>query len=77
MALINRCCLSHQILKDGKLWRALNPGEAQQLHKGQAVELTPTKTGKGKDGWNIRPLAEPTQSQRAGKFTAKEPGASA
>lgn len=52
-------------LQDGKLWRAMNPGEAQQLHKGQSVELTPTKTSKGKDGWNIRPLDEPTQSQQA------------
>ena len=52
-------------LKDGKLWRAMNPSEAQQLHKGQAVELIPTKTKKGKDGWNIRPLAEPAQPQQA------------
>lgn len=53
-------------LKDGKLWRAMNPGEAQQLHKGQAVELTPTKTSKGKDGWNIRPLLdEPVKPQQA------------
>ncbi|MEL6555999.1 MAG: hypothetical protein AAFQ63_21445 [Cyanobacteria bacterium J06621_11] len=43
-------------LKNGKLWWALKPAEVQQLRKGQAVELTPTKTRKGKDSWNIRPL---------------------
>lgn len=52
-------------LQDGKLWRAMNPDEAKQLHKGQAVELTPTKISKGKDGWNIRPLDEPTQPHQA------------
>lgn len=52
-------------LQDGKLWRAMNSDEAQQLHKGQAVELTPTKTSKGKDGWNIRPLDELTQPHQA------------
>lgn len=53
-------------LKDGKLWRAMNPSEAQQLHKGQSVELTPTKTSKGKDGWNIRPLSDdPVKPQQA------------
>lgn len=44
----------------------MNLGEAQQLHKGQAVELTLTKTNQGKDGWNIRPLLdEPMQPQQA------------
>lgn len=43
-------------LADGKLWRAMKPAEAQQLSRGQAVELTPTKTKKGKDSWNIRIL---------------------
>ena len=43
-------------LQDGKLWRALKPTEAQQLRKGQTVELTPTKTRQGKDSWNIRLL---------------------
>ena len=46
-------------LEGGKLWRALKPDEAQQLCKGQAVELTPTKTSKGKASWNIRPLDTP------------------
>lgn len=46
-------------LEGGKLWRALKPDEAQQLRKGQSVELTPTKTNKGKASWNIRPLHTP------------------
>ena len=50
-------------LPDGKLWRALNPGEAQQLCKGQAVELTPTRTKSGKASWSIRPLSAPAQPQ--------------
>ena len=54
-------------LEGGKLWRALKPDEAQQLRKGQSVELTPTKTSKGKASWNIRPLdtlpAQPTAPQ--------------
>lgn len=46
-------------LEGGKLWRALKPDEAQQLRKSQPVELTPTKTSKGKASWNIRPLHTP------------------
>lgn len=49
-------------LQGGKLWRALPPSDAQQLYKSQKVELTPTKTGQGKDSWNIRPIdSQPTQ----------------
>ncbi|MEO0644885.1 MAG: hypothetical protein AAFZ17_01815 [Cyanobacteria bacterium J06650_10] len=59
-------------LQDGKLWWALKPNEAKQLRIGQAVELTPTTTSRGKDSWNIRPLdtqqvqqTQPRQSQPA------------
>ena len=51
-------------LKDGKLWRALSLEEAQQLRKGQAVELTPTKTRQGKEAWNIRLLADSTPTSQ-------------
>ena len=54
-------------LQDGKLWWALKPNEAKQLRIGQAVELTPTTTSRGKDSWNIRPLdtqqVQPAQQQ--------------
>ena len=63
-------------LQGGKLWRALKPNEAQQLRKGQAVELTPTTTTRGKDSWNIRPLdtqqlqsAQPQQPQPVAQST--------
>ena len=55
-------------LQGGKLWRALKPNEAKQLRKGQAVELTPVTTSRGKDSWNIRPLdthqVQPAQQQQ-------------
>lgn len=71
-------------LEGGKLWRALKPDEAQQLRKGQAVELTPTKTSKGKASWNIRPLdtqpaqpqpttPPPSQSQQRNSAEAEKP----
>lgn len=50
-------------LDGGKLWRGLDPEEAQQLKKGMNVELTPAKTRGGKQGWNIRPLIVHSQSQ--------------
>lgn len=59
-------------LTDGKLWRALNPKEAQQLRKGQAVELTPTRTRTGKEAWNIRPLDIPPTQARSQQPTAPQ-----
>lgn len=49
-------------LEHGKLWRSLKPQEAQSLHKGQTVALTPV-IKKGKESWNIRPLAASAQPQ--------------
>lgn len=54
-------------LSGGKLWRMMPLEEAEQLHRGMQVELTQTKTKKGKEGWNIRPLStqrsQPAQPQ--------------
>ncbi|PZO16883.1 MAG: hypothetical protein DCF25_11860 [Leptolyngbya foveolarum] len=51
-------------LKYGKLWRALKPQEAQSLHKGQAVALTPV-IKKSKESGNICLPTTPAQPQSA------------
>lgn len=51
-------------LAEGQLWRYLKPYEAQQLTKGQRVELKLTTTTRGKEAWNIRPLSAPAEPQQ-------------
>lgn len=62
-------------LPEGKIWRAMDPDQAQQFYRGQQVFLVPTTNKNGKPSWDIEILdqqqpAPQTQQQPAPMATA-------
>jgi hypothetical protein len=47
-------------LPEGKVWRSMEPEQAKQFTKGQAVHLVPTKNKQGRDSWDIELLGDTT-----------------
>jgi hypothetical protein len=47
-------------LPDGKLWRSMDPDQAQQFTRGQTVYLVPTTNTKGKPSYDIELIAPAT-----------------
>jgi hypothetical protein len=47
-------------LPDGKLWRAMDPDQAQSFTRGQTVYLVPTTNTKGKPSYDIELIAPAT-----------------
>lgn len=43
-------------LPGGKVWRAMDPDQAQQFQRGQLVYLVPTTNKRGKPSWDIELL---------------------
>ena len=69
-------------LPEGKVWRSMEPEQAAQFTRGQAVYLVPTKNKQGKDSWDIElmeggaapsPVATPAvpQAQEIGQYLDK------
>lgn len=52
-------------LPDGKVWRAMEPDQAQQFYRGQQVHLVPTTNKQGKPSWDIEILDTPTAAPTA------------
>ena len=53
-------------LPDGKLWRSMDPDQAQQFTRGQTVYLVPTTNTKGKPSYDIELIATaPTATPQA------------
>jgi hypothetical protein len=61
-------------LPDGKLWRSMDPDQAQQFTRGQTVYLVPTTNTKGKPSYDIELIATaPTAPATAPQATAQAP----
>ena len=63
-------------LPDGKLWRSMDPDQAQQFTRGQTVYLVPTTNTKGKPSYDIEliaPATAPTATTTAPQATAQAP----
>ena len=48
-----------------KVWRAMNPSEAEQFSKGQQVYLVPTTNKKGNPSWDIELLPEVASASKS------------
>ena len=47
-------------LPEGKVWRSMEPEQAQQFTRGQQAYLVPTTNKRGKPSWDIELLADTT-----------------
>ena len=45
-------------LPDGKIWRSMEPAQAQQFYRGQQAYLVPTTNKQGKASWDIELLTD-------------------
>jgi hypothetical protein len=63
-------------LPDGKLWRSMDPDQAQQFTRGQTVYLVPTTNTKGKPSYDIELIAPATAPATAPQATAQAPSQS-
>jgi hypothetical protein len=59
-------------LPDGKLWRSMDPDQAQQFTRGQTVYLVPTTNTKGKPSYDIELIA-PAPAPTAPAATPQAP----
>jgi hypothetical protein len=63
-------------LPEGKVWRSMDPDQAQGFNRGQTVYLVPTTNTKGKPSYDIEliaPATAPTATTATPQATAQAP----